>query len=317
VAAAYVLRVMDADTAAARKALARAWQLDSSNVLVLGAAAGQDMRDERYQPGLAKLTRARALDPRSLTILDQLHTAQLYLGDATGARATADEILSLKPQDAAILQGVTLGYLAVGDTVGARRVITQAKAWISPIDLVGFFAGYQELSFLFDEADRALLFRLTPSAFDNDVAWWGQSLALAAYQQGDTTRARAYADSSLAESKRQTEATPDDPTLAALYADMLMLTGHDAEAERHVQIAIEAAHRSGLSSDREYVLLQAVRVYGGLGQINRALDMTDSLMTGRTRVTRQRLRVDPMWRTFRGNSRFERMATGGMTSPVD
>ena len=40
------------------------------------------------------------------------------------------------------------------------------------------------------EAERSLLFRMTPAAFDDDRAWWGQALATAAYQQGDKARAQ-------------------------------------------------------------------------------------------------------------------------------
>ncbi len=316
-AASEVARLLDLDTATARVRLARAWQLDSNDVLILSAAAYQDIRDEKFRPGLAKLTRARALDPRSIGILSQLHAAQLYLGDNGGAMVTAEEMMELKPQDLSYVQSVVLGHLAVGDTLGARRIIAQVKNWVPAAELVQYFAGYQELSFLLDDADHALLFSMRPSSFDNDVAWWAQSLAFAAYQRGDTARARIFADSSLAESKRQAEAAHNDPTLIALYADMLMMTGHRAEAERQIEAALDVAKIRGLPSDREYVLLQAVRVYGGMGQIDRALDMTDSLMTGLTRVTRQRLRVDPMWQRFKGNPRFERMATADLTSPVD
>jgi serine/threonine-protein kinase len=317
VVASYTYRVMDNDTTRARAAMRRAWQIDSNNVEVLRAGAGFDLRDENYAGVFAKLSRAKALDPRSLDVLSQLHTAQVYLGDVDEARATAADMMALHPQDVSIVQGIILGHLAVGDTLGARAVLDQAKAWIPPVNLVAYFAGYQELAFLLTDTERELLFRLTPSAFDDDVAWWGQSLALAAYQQGDMVRARAYADSALAESKRQASATPDDPQLTALYADMLMLTGDRAEAERQIEAALAQAHRTGLRSDVEYVGLQAVRVYAGLGQAGRALDMTDSLMAGVSRVTRQRLRVDPLWRSFTGNPRFERMATGGIDRPVD
>ena len=63
---------------------------------------------------------------------------------------------------------------------------------------------------MLEDRERQLVFRLTPSAFDNDRAWWGQSLATAYWQHGEPVRARAYADSALAGSKAQAEATPKD-----------------------------------------------------------------------------------------------------------
>ncbi len=64
------------------------------------------------------------------------------------------------------------------------------------------------MSWIMEDNDRQLVFRLTPQAFDNDRAWWGQSLATAYWQAGDTARARAYADSAMAESKRQADDSP-------------------------------------------------------------------------------------------------------------
>ena len=86
------------------------------------------------------------------------------------------------------------------------------------------------MSWILEDRERQVLFRLTPSAFDDDRAWWGQSLATAYWQQGDTARARAYADSSLAMSRQQAEATPDDAELQVLYGLVLALAGKPAEA---------------------------------------------------------------------------------------
>ena len=38
---------------------------------------------------------------------------------------------------------------------------------------------------MLEDRERQLVFRLTPSAFDNDRAWWGQSLSTAYWQRGD------------------------------------------------------------------------------------------------------------------------------------
>jgi hypothetical protein len=81
-----------------------------------------------------------------------------------------------------------------------------------------------------------LLLRLTPASFENDRAWWSQSLATAWWQRGDKARARAYADSALAPSAAQLAAAPDDPQLRALYAVMLAYLGRRAEARAEADL---------------------------------------------------------------------------------
>ena len=86
-----------------------------------------------------------------------------------------------------------------------------------------------------------MLFRLTPAAFDNDRAWWGQSLATAYWERGNAAMARVYADSALPTSKSQLDVAPDggmafDPAFfvpleEGMRAHQVKLQGGDASSD--------------------------------------------------------------------------------------
>ncbi len=293
------------DLVAARRETARALALDSNNTWALGESANYDIRDGNYQAGLDKLSRARKIDPRATGPLSNLVHAQIYLGHYDDAVATGQELMALNPTSYDQIEWVVYSHLALGDTAGARKVIRDALQRLPITDLVAYFAGYQETAFILDQQQLDLLFRMTPAAFDNDRAWWSQSLSTAARQEGDIARSRAYADSSLAISKQQSDSAPKDPQLRGLYAVMLAYAGHPAEAIQEIAQAMQDVV-PGTPND-PYTRLQRVRIELTLGQNDTALDDIDKLLKSRSYVTPGYLKIDPMFKPLRGNPRFEKM----------
>jgi serine/threonine-protein kinase len=302
------------DTAGARRAIARALALDPNNPEMLARAGQDDYAREDYTAAFAKFSKARELDPRSRAILNRLVQALNYLGRGREAMALGDELLALAPTSVDALRSVVLAHVSADDLDGARRVVREALTRIPPTELVADFAGIYELAFVLDRPELDVLFRLTPAAFDNDRAWWGQALAIAAHQQGDVARAKAYADSALPESKRQMEAAPTDPQLRALYAVMLAYAGKTDEALRESERAVASAPRAN-NSDAPYARMQRTRVLLAADRTNEAMDVIEELVKFQYYVTPSYLRVDPMFKPLAGNPRFERLKSGGIGVP--
>ena len=294
------------DPEAARRAHDRALALEPDNPDILALSAQDDYRRENYAAAFAKLSRARELDPRSVPTLQNLIRSLTYLGRAHEAVTSSDEMMALAPTDPNVVQSVVVAHLARDDIESARRVVREALTRIPATELVAYFAGYREMAFVLDPSERNLLFRLTPAAFDNDRAWWGQSLATAAHQQSDLVRARAYADSSLAESKRQVEANPDHPQLRSLYAVMLAYTGQTDAALREADLAVARAPHAN-NNDAPYARLQRIRVLLAADRFDQALDAIEELMGYQYFITPGYLRVDPLFTPLEGNPRFERL----------
>ncbi|MBP9106519.1 MAG: protein kinase [Gemmatimonadaceae bacterium] len=302
------------DLPRARQETERALALDPKSIWALNTAAGFDLDDGNYQAMFEKLSKARQIDPRSIGVLNRLVQAQIYLGRTEEALVTSAELLALEPKGYDVIQWATFAHLSAGDLAGAQKVVADVLKRVPAVELITYFAGYQELAYVLGDKERELLFRMTPAAYDNDIAWWGQSLATAAYQQGDLKRAKAYADSSLAVAKQQSEAAPKDPQLRGLYAVSLAYVGRGAEANKEMTQAVaDAPKGSGLNET--YVRLQAIRMHLALGEQDAALDGIEDILTRQSFVTRGYLKSDPMFAPLKNNERFKRIVSGGMDRP--
>jgi serine/threonine-protein kinase len=303
--------VVERDNVLARREINRALAIDPDDAEVLALSGFADFQAQEYGPAFSKLTRARELDPLSVRVLTTLVRVLVYLGRVDEGKTAAAELVMLAPNQPNAVEWAAIAHAADGDLDGAKAAIREALQRIPATEIVTYFAGYDEMAWILDEAERSLLFRLTPAAFDNDRAWWGQALAFAAYQQGDRALARAYADSSLALSKEQSDANPDDAQLRALYAAMLAYVGRTDEALREVDLAIRNAPATGI--DDPYTRLQQVRILLVAGQTDKAIDGIEDLLTRQYLVTPGWLALDPTFTPLTGNPRFERLLTSEIT----
>ncbi|MGH7523431.1 MAG: hypothetical protein ACREK8_03915, partial [Gemmatimonadales bacterium] len=115
-------------------------------------------------------------------------------------------------------------------------------------------------------------------------------------------------------SKEQSDASPKDSQLRALYAVMLAYSGHDADATREITQAMSDVVPN--TPNDPYVRLQRVRVEITLGQTDKALDDIDSLLKSHFYVTPGYLKIDPLFNPLRSNPRFQKMVAPGMTGPT-
>ncbi|MEO8478025.1 MAG: protein kinase [Gemmatimonadota bacterium] len=304
------------DQAAARRETERALELDPKSIWALTSSAQADLLQGNYRPMFEKLSKARELNPRATGVLTNLIRAQIYLGQHTEAQATSEELMALEPTAYDQMQWIVNAHLVNGDTTGARRVVQELLKRVPVTDFVTYFAGYQEMGFVLGPKERELLYRMTPAAFDNDRAWWGQAIAMTAMQEGDMARARAFADSSLVTAQQQIDANPTDPQLRMLNAVMLGYVGRKADAAREADRALADTVGSS-ANNANYVLQQWIRAQMAIGETNKALDGLEQLVNRQYYVTRGYLRADPLFKPLKGNPRFEALVVGGINRPVD
>ncbi len=306
---------VERDLDKARLEVERALQLDPNHLWALNTSANHDRAEGRFDSALEKLARARKLDPLGQGVLNVLIATLTSLGRLEEASQAAEELRALEPNSLGIQQTVVMTHLVRGDLAGAKDAFEEFAERMPATDLVTYYAGYDEIAYVMGPEQLDLLFRMTPASFDDDRAWWGQALATAAHQQGDMVRARAYADSSLATSRAQSEANPGDAQLRALYAVMLAYVGQYDEAIRQVERAVADAPERG--NDAVYSRFQRARVYLEAGDQAKALDAIEEVMGMPYHITPGYLTVDPFFKPLEGNPRFERLKAGTMQRPVD
>jgi len=143
----------------------------------------------------------------------------------------------------------------------------------------------------------------------------GQSLATAAWQAGDTAKARAYADSGLAESAKQAAAAdlavrPADAQLHALHGLLLAYLGRGTEARAAIARAL-AVQVSG--DDRAYLLLNAARIELALGDRRQAVAHLEEAQKIDKKLNGNWLSADP--RSPRSRRPGVRAAAAGQVAP--
>ena len=161
--------------------------------LLRGLAYAERARGQPEQ-ALAHHRRARDLDPRSWEGERALGYSLQGLGRPIEARAAFDRGLVLAPANLNLIHRRAATFLQEGDLAGARAAMAAAPKEVDPVVLVAYFANGLDLGWVLDDAQRAVLLRLTPEAFDGNRGTWGLSLAQAWALEGNQARVREYAE---------------------------------------------------------------------------------------------------------------------------
>ncbi len=307
VAAGRYYQIVSVDAPAAEREMNLALAASPRDASTLSRSASIDASAGRNTVALEKLARARELDPRSQETLSILLSTLVSVHRFDEALTVGSQAIALAPRDLNSVQWAALAHIGNGDLAGAQRLVQEAIGPTTSTEVVAYFAGYNELAWVLEPAERQLLLRLTPAAFDNDRAWWAQSLAIAAYQFGDLARAKAYADSGLAISREQSAANPEDPQLHSLYGVLLATAGQFAEGIREAEIGHTLGKSKQTGQNGLYSTLQLARTYVLAKMPEKAIDVLTELAGTDYVVTPGRLRLDPSFASLRGNPRFDKL----------
>ncbi|MFL5505389.1 MAG: protein kinase domain-containing protein [Gemmatimonadales bacterium] len=307
--AAYLQRVIG-DEAAAASEIEQALRQTPNDVSLLQFAGTALVGRGDIGSALTILERARDLDPRERTTLNNLARAYSYLGRDQDATATAQALLQvISPQDLLNVQTAAMVYMSAGDLAGARAVLRSALQQGAPAPrLAAQMTGYFEVGWALEEAEQQLTLRLTPAAFDNDRSWWAQSLATLHWQRGDTARARAFADSALVPTRVQIAGAPGDVQLHGLLALQLAYLGRVAEARKEAAVAL---NQSSSPSNLTYHLLNAARAEVALGDKAAAVQHLHQARRLGYFVTNGWLSLDPTFASLKGFPAYEQMLKEG------
>jgi TolB-like protein/Flp pilus assembly protein TadD/predicted Ser/Thr protein kinase len=297
-------RIIKGDAEKALDAYTRGLNVAPDDALLLRASARVERNRGRWEEALAHLRRARGLDPRSWEGERHLGETLLYLRRTGEAREAFDRGLALAPANLTLIHFKAITFLQEGDLAGARRVMATAPKEVDPTALVAHFAIYADLDWVLDEAQRDVLMRLTPAAFDGDRGGWGIVLAQASARPGDLAKAREYAEEARKAFAAHVAEVPQNAQQHVLLGLALAYLGKKAEAVR------EGERGVALSPNAPYFQHQLVRIHILVGNHEKALDLLEPLLKTPSVLTPAWLRIDPNFDPVRGNPRFEKLARG-------
>jgi eukaryotic-like serine/threonine-protein kinase len=263
----------------------------------------------RWEEGLAHIRQAAALDPRSPLTANRLTRAFLWLHRFPEARAAAEQGLVGSPENLALIDDRVMSYLGEGNLAAARLALRQLPTTIDRGMLLAYVANYWDKYWMFDSADVALAATLSPASYDGDRAVWGVVHAEMLWQRADSARARAYADSAIAQLNPGLRADSTNWQSLLFRGLMLAYVGKRAEAIRDRDRGLALSQTQGDEwSGVPYAEHLAARIDVAIGDRDAAIAQLRVILAKPYVISPAWLRIDPAWNFLRGDPRFEKLA---------
>jgi eukaryotic-like serine/threonine-protein kinase len=262
----------------------------------------------KWTEAVEHLRKSRSLDPRRVGTLGSLGDALMWLRRYDEAQREMDAALALDPANAGQIQQIAMLRLARGDLPGARALMAEPPPGVDEPSFVAYMATYWDLYWVLSDEQRALVKRLTPSAFDGDAGTWGLALAGTYEMEGDRRRAAAYGDSARAAIEQQLTAAPEDPQRHVLYGVALAYMGHKDAAIREGERGVALMPPERDAQTGTYLLHQLARIYILTGEPDKAIDVLEKLLAMPYYLSPAWLRIDPQFDAIRKHPRFQKLA---------
>jgi tetratricopeptide (TPR) repeat protein len=289
-------------------------RLAPDNVDLLGALASAETSLGQWDGAAERLARAARLDPRSATVARRLAAVHMFLRQYAAADSAADRAIALAPTSPAMVSLKVMVAAGRGNLDSAREIIRRAQSRIDPAVLYPFFAGYQDMYWVLDDAEQREVLAAPPAAFDDDRGSWGLVRAGLYQLRGDAQRMRVYADSARLALEEQLRAEPADWQRHSLRGLALAYLGRKPDAIREGQRGVELMPISRDAYFGPYSQLQLVRIYLLTGESELALDQLEPLLRVPYYISPGWLRIDPTFDPLRKLPRFQRLLEPGAGS---
>ena len=302
------------DFAGGLEDLSAAARITPNSTELLYPIALLERRLGRWDDAVTHLQRAIELDPRSSLLPYALGETYTLMRRFAEAKRALDRAIELSPESQqAHMQSVLL-QLAMGDTAGARGAIRRATGTLPDRLIHGFESELASFAGDYPLAMRG--FADQPAEFIAVFPHRSLNLALTAAASGDSARARAHADTLLRLGAAELEARRSaggvdpfrrQPLIEAQLAVGLAIRG---ERDRAVQLAERAANEFSIERDAIDAVAQRpylAMTYTFAGRRPDAIATLRGLLAVPSAVTPQLLRLDPTYRSLRGEPEFQQL----------
>ncbi|MEO5961715.1 MAG: hypothetical protein ABIR80_21585, partial [Opitutaceae bacterium] len=275
---------------------------------LLGLIGYTHRRLGHWQAAVTHLEHTLALDPADLYDASQLAAFLIALRRYEQARDLALKCVRLAPRDAFVLEAVARAQFGLD---GDAAAFHQAAATRPPAndDPAGLRAAYRRALRMRDYAAAARI--LTDPRLKNIDGLHGIALepvelhrALVAFADGQAEQARNFADLAIADYRQRVWTPRQQPYVAMAVALAKALGGRADEAVREAEVAVELAIKADAYAGVTG-LFELGRICAVAGRTDAALAALKRLMAGPSPVSPNEIRLDPLWLSLSGDSRFE------------
>ena len=269
-----------------------------------------DRRQGHWEKSLQEMKQALELDPRNLSILQQISLTYQALHRYKETAATLDEVMALAPKDIAIK--VWRAWVDLLWRADPSPLHTTIETALTKDPNAAPFIVLHWLDLAFCErdpvaAEHALAAMPTGGCYDENIPFpdsWCRGLV--ARLRGDEPAARA----AFANARRELgQIVRDQPDYAAALCAMGVVDaalGNKEDAIREGQRAVELMPVSKNAIDGAILIQYLAVIYAWTGEKDRAIErLTEAVKRPGSHVTYGNLRLNPFWDPLRGDPRFE------------
>lgn len=300
-------RAVKLDPARAADAFLTGLRIAPRNADLLMGIADAEVGLGRFDSALVHYRDAASLNPRSVQINRAFSFTLLYLRRYSEAAEAYDRSIAVAPNDPGLREERAMVELGRGDLAAARRVIASAPPETDRDELLALVAMIGDLFWVLTDAQQVHVLRLDARPFDNDRGGWALVQAQILALRGDTTRSRAFADSSRQAIEKQLRLAPDDPARHMGHAVALAYLGRASDAINEARRTVAQLPVSKDAYFGPYLRHQLARIYIMAGEHGKALDEIEYLLSIPYPLSRGTLRIDPAFAPLSGNPRFQRL----------
>ena len=295
----------------ARAELAMAAQALPNSSRVFALTGFIDRRQGRWEDAIRNLEKALQLDPRNLSILQQIAAIYPFLRRFEDEALAADRVLALDPTDpgtrisrAFVQLELRANLQPYRDTV--HTILAENPDAGEEIASESFAVAWYERNGA--EALRAAAAIPADGAGSNALrfphAWFE---GLAARLQGDTAAAQEAFSRARTLVEREVQERPDyGPPLCVLGLIDAML-GRKEDAIREGRRAVELLPTEKDSINGSHLVMYLAIIYACTGEKDLAVSQIDELLRKPGDGSYGDFRLNPFWDPLRGDPRFEKL----------
>ncbi len=253
-------------------------------------------RKGEWDEAIAFIQKAVDLDPLSFVKTMQLRDTYSLNRMWQKAEHYTERLIHLKPKSfISYSKNLSLAYLSRGDLEESRMILNDAMRNIDPYRLISLQGGLYVIERKYEKA---------LNVYEKDRAKWYGAKAFLHLKLGHMEKAYSYFDSMRVEEENKLKADPNNilflSNLGFAYAGL----GRKVEA---IENGVLAVGHLPLFEDAyvgTFSIESLAEIYTMVGEIDKAIDQLELLLSIPSYTTVYRLKLDPKWDPLRKHPRF-------------
>jgi serine/threonine-protein kinase len=290
-----------------------------NHVWAIAWTAYAKTRQGKFEEALVDLLRATELDPVRLSFLNEIAFTYMFLRRYEESERYCERAIRLAPDkpDAHELKA-WLYLLRRGDTAEARKVVDQAVLNNKELASDPWIIRVLVAADLYDREYEAALKKLIQNPEDLDNITWfipgALRLAEVYRYMGKQERARQHYESAVDILKKKLDEDPDNSEIHRVHSSLgkaYARLGYKQEAIDEGLLGVKCppvTKDAIIGSLREEDL---ARIYVMVGKYDEAIEKLEYLLSIPTRISKQCLKLDPVWDPLREHPDFPKLVEPG------